>query len=134
MIVTDENPTKIEKIFVFYDGGCGLCSREINHYKKIAALGVFEWVDITDNAESFEYLGFTKENGLRALHARDIDGEIHVGVDAFILVWGQLQRWHLLAKLIKLPLIKRIADLSYKYFANWRFKKLGYGACKTNKK
>ena len=26
-------------VTVFYDGKCGLCSKEINHYKKIAPTG-----------------------------------------------------------------------------------------------
>lgn len=129
----NENPTKLKKIIVFYDGKCGLCSREINYYKTVAAEGIFEWVDITLDTESFERLGFTKEEGLLALHAKDVDGQMHIGVDAFILIWCQLKQWSLFAKLIKLPFIKRIADLTYKQFANWRFKKLGYGACKTSK-
>ena len=28
-------------IKVFYDGKCGLCSKEINHYRKIAGAGIF---------------------------------------------------------------------------------------------
>ena len=29
-------------VTVFYDGKCGLCSREINHYKKIAPNGKYQ--------------------------------------------------------------------------------------------
>ena len=40
------NPNRL--ITVFYDGKCGLCSKEINHYKKIAPQGIFNWQDITE--------------------------------------------------------------------------------------
>ena len=36
-------------VTVFYDGKCGLCSKEINHYRKIAPENVFDWQDITEN-------------------------------------------------------------------------------------
>ncbi|MFT7460831.1 MAG: hypothetical protein ACI909_003521, partial [Planctomycetota bacterium] len=41
-------------IRVFYDGKCGLCSKEINHYRRIARNGVFNWPDITESAEDLK--------------------------------------------------------------------------------
>ena len=114
------------KITVFYDGMCGLCSREIEHYKKVAPQDIFDWIDITKDPETFEKLGYSKEEGLKALHVKDADGSIHVAVDAFIVIWQQLKNWRLLAKFAKLPVIKKIADFFYRHFANWRFKKLGH--------
>ncbi len=121
------------KIQVFYDGACGLCAKEINHYKKIAPPDVFEWVDIMVTPEAFEALGYKKEDGLRALHARDKNATMHIGVDAFILIWRQMKAWRVLAVIIALPIIKHIAQFLYKRFANWRFKKLGY-SCAVNPK
>ena len=37
----------VPKISVFYDGKCGLCDKEISHYKKIAPPEIFNWQDIT---------------------------------------------------------------------------------------
>ena len=34
-------------ITVFYDGKCGLCNKEIDHYRKISPGGIFHWQDIT---------------------------------------------------------------------------------------
>ena len=42
--------TKNNMITVFYDGKCGLCSKEINHYRKVAPSGIFSWQDITESA------------------------------------------------------------------------------------
>ena len=47
---------------VFYDGKCGLCSKEINYYKRIAPKNIFEWHDIASNPEKLKELhrGFKK--------------------------------------------------------------------------
>ncbi|MGB0238632.1 MAG: thiol-disulfide oxidoreductase DCC family protein [Cycloclasticus sp.] len=111
-------------ITVFYDGKCGLCSKEINHYRKIAPSNIFNWQDITESADELNQEGITLAEGLRLLHAKDNSGQIHVGVDAFILIWKQLSRWCVLAFLVGLPIIRHIANAAYRAFANWRFKKL----------
>ena len=42
----DENKSS-KLITVFYDGKCGLCNKEIDHYRKISPVGIFHWQDIT---------------------------------------------------------------------------------------
>ena len=111
-------------ITVFYDGKCQLCSREINHYRKIAPEGIFDWQDITESNEALKAKGVSLVEGLKRLHAIDGDGKLHVGVGAFILIWKQLKRWRLLALVVSLAIIRQIADLAYKTFANYRFKRL----------
>ena len=111
-------------ITVFYDGKCGLCSKEIDHYQKIAPEGVFDWQDITESADMLNAEGVRLSEGLKLLHVRDSSGKIHVGVDAFILIWRQLQRWKVLAMIVSLPLIRQLANITYGAFANWRFKRL----------
>lgn len=111
-------------IRVFYDGKCGLCRREIEHYKRIAPDGLFEWVDITVDASSLEGLGVTYADGLKLLHAQDPQGKLHVGVDAFILIWQQIPRWRLLASIVGARFVRPIANIAYRAFAAWRFNRL----------
>ena len=111
-------------ITVFYDGKCGLCSKEINHYRKIAPSNIFNWQDITESADELNKEGISLSEGLRLLHAKDEEGLVYVGVDAFILIWKQLRRWRVLGFLVGLPIIRQIANTAYLTFANWRFKKL----------
>lgn len=111
-------------ITVFYDGKCGLCSKEISHYRKIAPDNIFYWQDITQSADELNMEGISLAAGLKLLHAKDESGLIYVGVDAFILIWKQLKRWHILAALVGLPIIRQIADIIYSAFADWRFKRL----------
>ncbi|MBA2484240.1 MAG: DUF393 domain-containing protein [Nitrosomonas sp.] len=111
-------------ITVFYDGKCGLCFKEINHYRKIAPDGIFDWQDITKSDDGLKKVGIALSEGLKLLHARDDSKKLHVGLDAFILIWKQLKLWRFLATLVSLPIIRQMADLAYRSFANWRFKRL----------
>lgn len=111
-------------ITVFYDGKCGLCSREINHYRQVAPEGIFHWQDITVSDEELQKAGVSLAEGLKLLHAKDQTGQLHVGVDAFILIWQQLKRWRLLAVIVALPLIRQCVNWLYEAFAEWRFKRL----------
>ena len=115
-----------DTIDVFYDGACGLCAREINHYKKIAPENTFNWIDITKTAQPFTSLGYKFSDGLKALHVRDTAGNMHIGVNAFIVIWQHLEGWKILAFLVNLPIVNSIAAFTYRHFARWRFKKLGY--------
>ena len=111
-------------ITVFYDGKCGLCANEINYYSKIAPKGIFNWQDITESADELKKEGISLSEGLKLLHAKDDSGQLHVGVDAFVLIWKQLRLWQILAAFVALPIIRQIANIAYRTFANWRFKRL----------
>jgi len=113
-------------ITVFYDGKCGLCRREIEHYKRIAPMNVFDWVDITVDASPLVRLGITYADGLKLLHAEDQQGKIYVGVDAFILIWRQIPGWRVLAAMVSVAFIRPIANIAYRAFAAWRFSRLSH--------
>ena len=71
---------------IFYDGKCGLCSREINYYKKIAQSDKFRWLDIATDPTPLKPLKISQADGLRRLHGLDSEGHLHVGVDAFLFI------------------------------------------------
>ena len=54
----------------------------------------------------------------------DNENNIYVGVDAFIIIWSNLKFWRILSFIVGLPIIKQIANLLYKKFAEHRFAKL----------
>lgn len=125
-----QNPNRLrgilKEIFVFYDGACGLCAKEINHYIKIAPDGVFVWVDISRDETSLKSLGYSREAGLKELHVLAQNGQMRIGVDAFIVIWSELKNWRILAKIARIPLIKKVLTFIYQYFARCRFNRLGY--------
>jgi predicted DCC family thiol-disulfide oxidoreductase YuxK len=111
-------------VTVYYDGKCGLCRKEISHYKKIATEGQFIWSDIAHDAAPLSELGVSQMDALRRLHATDRNGKLHIGVDAFILIWGQLPTWRPLAILVGLPVVRYIAEMLYNRFVDYRFARL----------
>lgn len=111
-------------ISVYFDGKCGLCSKEIRYYQRIAPQGIFDWHDIATDPAPLAALHIDQEAALRALHARDKTGKIHQGVDAFILIWHQLGWWRLLSYLLRLPVIHALSRVAYQRFADYRFRKL----------
>ena len=111
-------------ISVFFDGKCGLCSKEIRYYRKIAPSGVFVWYDVATDPSPLDGIAVTQEDALRRLHATDSAGKLHKGVDAFILIWKELRGWYFLSLVARLPIIRQIAQLAYNLFADYRFKKL----------
>lgn len=113
-------------IIVYYDGKCGLCSKEINHYRKIAASGVFDWRDVIDHSHELAQDNISVADGLRALHVKDSDGKFHKGVDGFILMWRNLGRWKWLAGFVSLPIIRQTANGLYAWFARRRFNSLSH--------
>ena len=72
-------------VTVYYDGKCGLCRKEISHYKKIAPEGQFIWSDIAHDATPLSQLGVSQMDALRRLHATDRNGRLHIGVDGLFL-------------------------------------------------
>jgi predicted DCC family thiol-disulfide oxidoreductase YuxK len=114
-------------IKVYFDGNCGLCSKEINYYNKIDKKNIFEWVNIYTHDTDLKKLGITKSEALMELHALDENDKIYKGIDSFILIWKNLSFfWSILGILVSFYPIYLTAKFAYKKFAIQRFNKLGY--------
>jgi len=113
-------------IEVFFDGKCGLCSKEISYYQSIAPVGIFIWRDIANDPAPLQKHGITQADALRHLHVLDIDDQWHIGAAAFIIIWKHLSYWRLLAAVVGLPIIRHIASALYNKFAEYRFAKLAH--------
>ena len=113
-------------ITVFFDGKCGLCSREIRHYQKVAPSGRFNWADIASDPKRLAAIGVSQEAALKRLHVQTADGAIHVGVDAFLMIWAALPRWRMLGRIIGFPGCYAGAVRLYDWFARRRFGRLDH--------
>ena len=116
----------INMIKVFYDGKCNLCSKEINYYIKIAPSGIFDWQDVNLMNDEFVNTGIKISDALKILHVIDVNDKLHLGVDAFIVIWNNLTYWKILARVLSIPIIRKVANIAYKVFANWRFNRLNH--------
>ena len=111
-------------IKVFYDGKCNLCSSEINYYRRISPTGIFDWLDINLMHSDFVNTGIKVSDALKTLHVIDNNNTLHLGVDAFIIIWKNLSYWKIIAKVVSIPIIRQIVNITYRAFANWRFNRL----------
>lgn len=113
---------KQERLTVFFDGSCRVCSREIEHYRQRDTDGRLLLVDIADPA--FDPSPYDRElkDFMAELHVRDASGRFHTGVDAFARIWEVMPQpeWHLLAAVIALPGINLLARGGYALFARFR--------------
>ena len=120
---------KIMPVTVYFDGSCGICSREIAYYRQIADPGIFSWLDVSKAEVSLDHESFTRLDALKLLHVRDQAGNLHVGVSAFVVIWRQLRGWRKVAFLARTPGVNSLLEFCYRVFAKWRFARLGY--CET---
>jgi len=108
---------------VFYDDACPMCSKEIEHYRKLKTLTPIKWVPIHQNEQTIIDLGFNKEELLKVMHILRADGVIVTGAAAFATMWHAIKRYHYAGVLVyKFKLIP-ILDFFYNYFAKWRYKR-----------
>lgn len=113
-------------VTVLYDGLCGLCSKEINYYRRIAKQDCFTWIDVNDNPDFLNDRNITLHQALLNLHACDKHNNWHIGVDAFILIWSHLPKWHIASKIAKTPGVYHALKYIYQLFARWRFKRAAH--------
>jgi predicted DCC family thiol-disulfide oxidoreductase YuxK len=113
-------------ITIFYDDKCNVCSREINFYRKHALRGSFKWLGIGSSAKELSFENIKIVDALMYLHAKDCEGSLHVGVDAFILIWSQLSYFKYLSYFISLPFIYQLTAFFYAKFAKYRFNNLDH--------
>jgi predicted DCC family thiol-disulfide oxidoreductase YuxK len=72
----------------------------------------------------FVNTGIKVSDALKILHVIDNNNKLHLGVDAFIIIWKNLSYWKILARIVSIPIIRQIVNITYRAFANWRFNRL----------
>lgn len=87
---------------VLYNETCPVCRFEIDGYaRQVAQDGLpirFETI-----AQAADW-GLTPDQAARRLHVM-YQGKVLAGIPAFVALWGQMPRWHWLARLVSLPLV-----------------------------
>ncbi len=98
-----------------YYGACPVCGPEIRRYQRIDARRGDElgWQDISQSSENLAALGLDLEDVKERLHVVDQSGRIHIGVDAFIVLWAALPGHRWLSALVGAPLIRPVATWTY---------------------
>lgn len=108
------------KVKVFYDGACYLCTLEINTYRKKDKHQRIHFVDISRTEFNAAKEGLDPREVKRLFHVKDVDGEIVSGVDAFIIIWQNIDSFNFLARLARFKLIKIAMEAGYVIFVKVR--------------
>lgn len=106
---------------VYYNNSCKICKTEIDFYKK-QKIDEIEWVDITDGSSVTKYTGKKSQTLLRRLHVEE-NGRIIGGADAFLVLWKNMPKYKFLYKILKLPIIFNVFNVSYEIIAYFLYLK-----------
>mgnify|MGYP001224821735 FL=1 len=106
--------TEKQKLTVFYDGSCPLCSREVALYQRQRGAETICWLNVADQTLS-EGLpeGISRDQLMQRFHVQDANGKVQTGGDAFLQLWASLPNFRLLARLFSLPLIRWLVNKAY---------------------
>jgi predicted DCC family thiol-disulfide oxidoreductase YuxK len=116
---------------VLYDGGCPLCRREIDHYRRIDTDNRLIWADITRENRLLADLGVSHRQVMERLHVLGADGNWRTGAFAFVEIWSRLPFYRRLAGLLRRSHLTPLLDRLYAPFARWRMARRCAGACET---
>ncbi len=100
---------------VLYNGECVLCSREIDHYKRLSesqALAI-QYDDLNDDTRLADWR-LTQDQAAKRLHLRK-GGKVYAGIPAFVVLWQEIPRARWLAHVISLPGVPWVACVTYDY-------------------
>ncbi len=112
-----------QAITVLYDGGCPLCRREINHYRRIAVDLPIEWVDVCLAECDLARFGLTRQDAMQLFHVVDATGTLRVGAQAFIALWSVLPGYRWLSKLCRGLGLAPLLEFVYVRFAGWHYRR-----------
>ena len=113
MMVVIERPKSLAaETRALYNGDCPVCSKEMCHYEAYANrqdlnLG-FEDLNAVDLSE----WGVTEDQATRLLHVIH-KGTLYVGWDAFLVLWSEMPRYRVAARIGRWPVIYHVAKWGY---------------------
>lgn len=111
-----------ELLTVYYDGGCRVCSAEIEHYRRRDIDGRLRCLDITAPDFVPAAHGRSLAEFMARLHVKDEDGAFTTGIAAFVAIWQVLpqRRYRWLSRFFSLPIVRPLAEIGYTVFARLR--------------
>lgn len=108
---------------VFYDGSCIVCATEIEHYLRKDLDDKLTAIDISHTDFDPVPYQISLADFMHHLHAIDQDGQIFKGVDSFWAIWQAFPTstvYGIMGRIIRLPVVNRLARIGYWLFANVR--------------
>lgn len=102
------------RLTVYFDAGCPVCSREIGFYRRQAGADAVNWVNLLQAAPADMGDDLPFDVALARFHVRRPDGTLVSGARAFALMWQQLPRFRTLGRVAALPGVVSVLELGYR--------------------
>jgi predicted DCC family thiol-disulfide oxidoreductase YuxK len=109
---------------VYYNSACPICNAGIKNQRKrmeICGFKNIKWIDVHTNPETLSEIDISLNQVREKLYIKDLNGQLNVGVDAFICLWSQTSEQHWLAKLLRFPILNQFAHWMYNFFAKFLY-------------
>jgi predicted DCC family thiol-disulfide oxidoreductase YuxK len=108
-----------QRIEVFFDGDCPICSREIAMIRKLDRNQQIACTNIASRDFQANAHGLNNDSVNREIHGKLADGSVIKGVEVFRQIYERLGfqrcvRWS------RLPWIAKVLDYGYRVFAKHR--------------
>jgi uncharacterized protein (TIGR01777 family) len=100
---------------IMYDPGCPMCEAEMNLYRGQAQRCGWQWRfdDVADRPDLMRRYGLDTTTARKRVYVLDDSGRMISGLRAMTLIWSQLPHWNMLARLLRLPVIRESSDVFY---------------------
>ncbi len=98
---------------VYFDGGCPLCRREIDFYRRRRGARAIEWVDVSTPSNARSCAGLGAEQALERFHIRLPGGELVSGGRAFAELWAALPGFRTLGLVMRRRPLCTVLEWAY---------------------
>jgi predicted DCC family thiol-disulfide oxidoreductase YuxK len=103
-------------VTVYFDGGCPLCTREIDFYRKRAGAEAVSWMDVSAVEGEAVVPGLTRDAALARFHVRRGDGALLSGAAAFAELWRALPGFRAIGRIASLWPLPPLLEFAYRAF------------------
>ena len=118
---------------VYYDGGCPLCIREIDFYRRRKGADRIGWIDLSAIDAPEVVPGLSKADALARFHVQTPAGQILSGARAFAAMWAALPSTRLLGRIMAAPGLVQLFEVLSRRFLKirplWRPKRCDAEVC-----
>lgn len=106
---------------LIYDGDCPVCRRAAAWVETRARDGVFEYLACQSPERAARFPGMAESACLEAMQLVLPDGTVYSGDAALPLILERLRGWRWLARLLRLPGLRRVSPAVYRFVARHRY-------------
>jgi len=104
-----------DRITVYFDGSCPLCSLEIRHYNRLKGSENLALVDVATDSED-PGPDLSSAEAMKRLYVRLPDGQLVSGARAFAAIWSRVSAWRWAAGVAKVPGVMFLLEIAYRAF------------------